>query len=342
MTQTAEREAAQEVQAASKTMTMAQAITDALDIALQRDKRVIMYGEDVGVMGGVFRITAGLQAKHGKERVFDSPLTESGIMGTAVGAAAAGMRPVVELQFAGFAYPALDQIISHVSRYRYRSRGRWSTPITVRMPFGGGLNLLEQHADSPETYLVHTPGIKVVVPSTPQDAKGLVLAAIEDPDPVFILENIKLYRSIKEEVPTTHYTVELGKAKRVTEGNDVTVLAWGAMVQEAVSAAKAAQEAGIGVEVLDLRSLMPLDLDAILESVEKTGRLVIVHEANLTGGLGGEISALVAERAIYHLEAPIVRVAGFDIMASPFNAVNHFTRPDAAKIADGIKKVLNA
>ncbi|MBB6097072.1 pyruvate dehydrogenase E1 component beta subunit [Deinobacterium chartae] len=339
MTQTAEKPANT---GDKKVMTLAAALTDAMDIALARDESVVMYGEDVGVMGGVFRITTGLQAKHGKHRVFDTPLTESGIVGSAVGMSAVGFKPIVELQFGGFLYAGLDQVISHVSRYRYRSRGRWQTPMVIRFPYGGGLNLLEQHHDSPEAYLTHTPGIKVAVPSNPYDAKGLMLASIEDPDPVVFFENIKLYRSVKEEIPTGYYTVPLGQARKVTEGNDVTVIAWGAMVQTAQEAAKAAQEAGVGVDLLDLRTLVPLDLEAILESVQKTGRVVIVHEANLTSGYGGEIAALIAEHALYHLEAPIKRVAHFDTMHSPFNAVNHFSRPEPEYVLRAIQEVLEA
>ena len=342
MTQTVQKQADEKVPAETRSMTMAAALTDAMDLALAHDPAVVMYGEDVGVMGGVFRITTGLQAKHGKERVFDSPLTESGIVGTAVGMAAVGLKPVVELQFGGFLYPGLDQVISHVGRYRYRSRGRWSTPLVVRFPYGGGLNLLEQHHDSPEAYLAHTPGVKVVIPSTPRDAKGLMLAAIEDPDPVFVFENIKLYRSVKEDVPTAYYTIPLGKARKVLDGNDVTVVAYGGMVPVCEEAARAAAEAGIGVDLLDLRTVVPLDLDAILESVEKTGRLVIVHEDNLTGGFGGEIAALVAEHGLYHLEAPIQRVALFDTMHSPFNSINPFARPEPAHVAEAIRKVLEA
>lgn len=325
-----------------KSLTLAAALTEALDLALEHDSQVVMYGEDVGVMGGVFRITTGLQNKHGAHRVFDTPLTEEGIIGTAVGMCAVGWKPVVELQFGGFLYAGLDQVIAHVSRYRYRSRGRWRTPMVIRFPYGGGLNLLEQHHDSPEAYLTHTPGIKVVIPSTPSDAKGLMLAAIEDPDPVVFFENIKLYRSIKEDVPTGYYTIPLGKARKVQEGSDVTIITWGAMVQTCMEAALAAQSAGIGVDLLDLRTLSPLDLDAILESVEKTGRVVIVHEANLTSGFGGEIAALIAEHALYSLEAPIQRVAHFDTMHSAFNSINHFSRPEPAYVAEAIRKVMEA
>jgi pyruvate dehydrogenase E1 component beta subunit len=327
-----------------KPITMLDAINEGLDQALERDPSVILYGEDVGVLGGVFRVTSGLQAKHGKHRVFDCPLTESGIVGTAVGAAALGMRPIVELQFGGFMYPGYNQIQSHVGRFRYRTRGRWSSPMVIRFPYGGGLSLLEQHADSPEALLAHTPGIKIAMPSNAYDAKGLLLASIEDDDPVVFFECIKLYRGAegKGEVPPEYYTVPLGKARVAREGSDVTIISWGAMVHTSLEAAKAAAEAGISVEVLDMRTVVPLDLEAILQSVHKTGRVVIVHEAQLTAGFGAEVSALIAEHALYHLEAPIVRVASFDTMASPFNAVNHFSRPEAVHVAEGIRKVMSA
>jgi pyruvate dehydrogenase E1 component beta subunit len=339
MTQTVENPSA-----ATKSMTMAAAITDALDIALERDQKVVIYGEDVGNLGGVYRITTGLQKKHGIARVFDCPLTESGIAGTAVGMAATGMRPVVEFQFGGFMMPAMDQIYSHFSRFRYRSRGRWKSPIVVRFPVGGGLGLLEQHADSPEAYLAHTPGIKVVYPSNPYDAKGLLLSAIEDDDPVFFFETIRLYRDakVRTEIPAGYYTVPLGKLRVAREGTDVTLICYGGMVQPCEAAAEAAAAAGISCEVLDLRTISPLDLEGIIASVEKTGRVVIVHEANLTGGFGGEIAALIAQHALFSLEAPIERVTGFDTMPSPFNSLNHFSRPEAHHIAAAIKKVLSA
>lgn len=324
----------------AKPITMAAAITEAMDLCLERDPKVVLYGEDVGVMGGVFLITTGLQAKHGKERVFDSPLTESGILGTAVGMAAAGMRPVVEFQFGGFMYAGYDQVMSHLGRYRYRSRGRWNTPIVLRFPYGGGLSLLEQHADSPEGLLAHTPGLKIAIPSNPYDAKGMLIAAIEDPDPVVFFENIKLYRSHRQEVPDGHYTVPLGQARVVREGTDVTLIAYGAMVGTCEDAAKAAEEAGISCEIIDLRTVVPLDLPTVLESVEKTGRVVIVHEAQVTGGFGAEIAALIAEHALYALEAPIQRVASFDTMPSPFNSLNHLSRPEPAHVAEAIRKVL--
>ncbi len=324
----------------TKAITLAAALTEAMDLALEHDPKTVLYGEDVGVLGGVFRITTGLQAKHGKDRVFDTPLSEEGILGTAVGMAATGWRPIVELQFGGFMYAGYNQIQSHVGRFIYRTRGRFPMPMVIRFPYGGGLSLLEQHADSPEALLAHTPGLKIAIPSTPSDAKGMLLAAIEDPDPVVFFENIKLYRSLKEMVEPGYYTVPLGKARKVREGNDVSLITWGAMVQTCQEAAKAAEEAGIHCDILDMRTIVPLDLDAILESVEKTGRVVIVHEAALTAGYGAEIAALIAERALYSLEAPIQRVASFDTMPSPFNALNHFSRPEVSHVAEAIKKVL--
>ncbi len=328
----------------TKPMTMAAALTDAMNVALERDPKVVLYGEDVGRMGGVYRITTGLQAKYGEDRVFDSPLTESGIIGTAVGMAAVGMRPVVELQFGGFMMPSFDQIFSHVSRYRYRTRGRYTTGLVVRFPVGGGLGLLEQHADSPEAYLMHTPGIKVIYPSNPYDAKGLLLSAIESDDPVFCFETIKLYRDpkLRMDVPTGHYTIPMGKARVVREGTDVTLITYGGMVQQCETAAEAAAQGGIQCEIVDLRTIVPLDIETILESVEKTGRAVIVHEACHTGGVGAEVAALIQERAFYSLEAPVQRVTGFDTMPSPFNSLNHFARPEPHHVAEGIKKVLSA
>lgn len=342
MTQVAERGTSS--RDPQKPITMLDAIKEGLDIALTRDEKVVMYGEDVGVLGGVFRVTTGLQAKHGIHRVFDCPLTESGILGTAVGMAATGMKPIVELQFGGFMYAGYNQIMSHVGRYRYRTRGRFNTPIVIRFPYGGGLSLLEQHADSPEALMAHTPGIKIAIPSNAHDAKGLILASVEDPDPVVFFENIKLYRGAegRGQVPLDHYTVPLGKGRVAREGTDVTIVAWGMMVHTAIEAASAAAEAGISCEVLDMRTIVPFDLELVLESVQKTGRVVIVHEAQLTAGFGAEVSALIAEHALYDLQAPIVRVASFDTMASPFNAVNHFSRPEPAHVAEGIKKVLGA
>ncbi len=326
--------------AGKKTMTMVAAINDALDIALTQDPAVHIFGEDVGVMGGVFRATDGLQAKHGVERVFDTPLAEAGIVGMGIGMGLAGLKPVAEIQFAGFLYPALDQILSHLGRYRHRTRSRYHLPMVVRAPYGGGVHTPEQHADSPEAILAHTPGVKVVIPSTPADAKGLLLAAIADPDPVFFFEAIKLYRSVKEEVQEGHYTLPIGKARIVTPGNDVTVICYGGMVEVATRAAEAARQAGIGVEVIDLRSLVPLDTDTILSSVEKTGRVVIVSEAPRTSGFHSEIAAIIAEEAIEFLHAPVVRVTGFDAPYPPFTAIEDVYRPNPVRVAKAIRQVM--
>lgn len=325
----------------TKTMTMVAAINNALDLALERDPDVCIFGEDVGVMGGVFRATDGLQQKHGVERVFDTPLAEAGIVGMGIGMGLAGLKPVAEIQFAGFLYPALDQILSHLGRYRHRTRSRYHLPMVVRAPYGGGVHTPEQHADSPEAILAHTPGVKVVIPSTPSDAKGLLLAAIADPDPVFFFESIKLYRSTREEVQEDYYTLPIGKARIVTEGEDVTVICYGGMVEVAQKAAEAARSAGIGVEIIDLRTLVPLDLDTILASVEKTGRVVIVTEAPRTAGFHSEIAANIAEEAIDFLRAPIVRVTGFDAPYPPFTAIEDVYRPNPLRVAKAIRKVMS-
>lgn len=324
----------------TKTMTMVAAINDALDLALAADDTVHIFGEDVGVMGGVFRATDGLQAKYGVDRVFDTPLAEAAIVGMGIGMGLAGLKPVAEIQFAGFLYPALDQVLSHLGRYRHRTRSRYHLPMVVRAPYGGGVHTPEQHADSPEAILAHTPGIKVVIPSTPADAKGLLLSAINDPDPVFFFEAIKLYRSVKEDVPVGDYRIPLGQARVVTEGDDVTVICYGGMVEVAQKAAAAAQSAGIGVEVIDLRTLVPLDTDTILASVQKTGRAVVVTEAPRTGGFHSEISAVIAEEAIEFLRAPIIRVTGFDAPYPPFTAIEDVYRPNAVRVAKAIKSVM--
>lgn len=324
----------------TKTMTMVSAINNALDLALAHDPSVCIFGEDVGVMGGVFRATDGLQQKYGAERVFDTPLAEAGIVGMGIGMGLAGLKPVAEIQFAGFLYPALDQILSHLGRYRHRTRSRYHLPMVIRAPYGGGVHTPEQHADSPEAILAHTPGVKVVIPSTPTDAKGLLLAAIADPDPVFFFEAIKLYRSTKEEVPEEAFTLPIGQARLVTAGNDVTIICYGGMVEVAQRAAEAARSAGIGAEIIDLRSLVPLDLDTILASVEKTGRAVIVTEAPRTGGFHSEIAANIAEEAIDFLRAPIVRVTGFDAPYPPFTAIEDVYRPNPVRVAKAIKKVM--
>jgi len=295
-----------------KVMNLVQAINDALDIKLAEDKNVVVYGEDVGVEGGVFRVTEGLQLKHGADRVFDSPLAESAIAGTALGMAIAGMKPVIEMQFDGFVYPAMNQILSHLSRFRNRTRGKFSVPAVIRIPYGGGINALEHHSESPEAYFGHTPGLKVVIPSTPYDAKGLLIAAIEDPDPVIFMEPKRIYRAIKQEVPDEKYSIPLGKAKVLSAGEHVTVIAYGAMIREAQKAIVLAKQKGISVELIDLRSIWPIDRDTIRESVHKTGRVLIVTEAAQSYGPAAELISIVNEEAFLSLEAPPTRLTGFD------------------------------
>lgn len=324
----------------TKTLNNVQAINEALDLALGRDEQVILFGEDVGRMGGVFRASDGLQSKYGERRVFDTPLAESGIVGLGIGMAMAGLRPVAEIQFAGFLYPALDQILSHLGRMRHRTRGRFSVPMVIRAPYGGGVKTPEQHADSPEAILSHVPGVKVIIPSSPERAKGLLLAATEDPDPVFFLEAIKLYRGVKAEVPEGYYTLPIGKARVVREGTAASLFCYGGMVEVCQKAAEVAAKEGVELEIVDLETLVPLDTEAVLESVRKTGRAVIVYEAMRTGGFGAEIAARIAERALDHLQAPIVRVAGWDAPYPPFSAVENFYRPDARRVLNAVRKVL--
>lgn len=321
-------------------LTMVQAINEALGLALERDRRVLLFGQDVGVLGGVFRASDGLQQRFGEERVFDTPLAEAGIVGLGIGLALGGMRPVAEVQFAGFLYPALDQILSHLGRYRHRTRGRFSLPMVVRAPYGGGVHTPEQHADSPEAVLAHAPGLKVVIPSSPLRAKGLLLAAIEDPDPVFFLEAIKLYRSEREAVPEEHFTFELGRARIVRPGNAVSLFCYGGMVEVCLKAAEVAAREGVELEVVDLETLSPLDEATILDSVKRTGRAVIVYEAPRSGGFGAEVAARIAEGAIYHLAAPILRVTGWDAPYPPFTSVEHHYRPDARRVLAAVRQVL--
>lgn len=293
-------------------MNMIQAVNDALKLEMERDPNVVILGEDVGKFGGVFRATAGLYEQFGPERVMDTPLAEGGIIGTAVGMALYGLRPVPEIQFSDFIWPAFDQITSEVAKYRYRSAGQYTCPLVIRTPVGGGIKGGHYHSQSPETYFVHTAGLKVVIPSNPYDAKGMLLSAIRDEDPVMFFEPKRIYRSAKGEVPEGEYTVPLGKAAIAKEGKDLTLISWGAMVHEALDAAKQAAEKGIDAEVIDLRSLNPLDLDTIVESVKKTGRVVVVHEAPRTNGFGGELVALINEHCFTHLQAPPKRVTGWD------------------------------
>jgi 2-oxoisovalerate dehydrogenase E1 component beta subunit len=304
---------------------------------MRRDPSVVVLGEDVGKFGGVFRATQGLQEEFGADRVIDTPLAESGVVGTAVGMALYGLRPVPEIQFADFIFPAMDQIVSEVAKMRYRSGGQYGCPMVIRAPYGGGIRGGNYHSQSPEALFIHTAGLKVVVPSNPRDAKGLLASAIRDPDPVLFFEPKRVYRAAKGEVPEGELLVPLGKARVTRRGKDVTLLAWGAMWHEADAAAKEAAGQGIDVEVIDLRSLQPLDVDAIVASVERTGRAVVVHEAPRTCGFGAEISALIQERCFLHLEAPVARVTGFDT-PFPYALENEYL-PRAPRILKALREV---
>jgi len=318
-------------------LTMVQAINNALREEMRRDDRVVILGEDVGKNGGVFRCTEGLIDEF-PDRVFDTPLSEAGIIGSAIGMALYGLRPVPEIQFQDFIYPAFDQIVSEAAKMRYRSGGQYSVPMTIRTPFGGGIRGGHYHSQSGEAYFCHTAGLKVVVPSSPADAKGLLTSSVRDPDPVIFLEPKKLYRAFREEVPEGEHTVPLGKALVRREGKDVSLLAYGYMAHVCLEAAQKAAEKGVEAEVVDLRTLVPLDLEAILASVKKTGRAVIVYEAPRTGGYGGEISALLAEKAIEYLRGPIVRVTGFD---TPFPySLEDVYLPNADRVLAGIDMVM--
>jgi pyruvate dehydrogenase E1 component beta subunit len=293
-------------------MTMVQALNHALRGELRRDDRVVLLGEDIGKVGGVFRVTQGLQAEFGDERVIDTPLSECGIVGTAVGMAMYGLRPVPEIQFADFIYPAFDQIVNEAAKYRYRSGGEHGVPLVIRTPIGGGIRGGHYHSQSPESLFIHTAGLKVVCPSNPYDAKGLLLAAIRDPDPVIFFEPKRVYRAARMEVPEEEYVLPLGRAKVVRTGEHVTLIAWGAMLYEALAAAEQAAAKGVESEVIDLCTLWPLDIDTVVESVKRTGRVVIVHEAPKSCGFGAELVSLVCEKAFLSLEAPPVRVTGWD------------------------------
>ena len=326
--------------ATARVLNLVQAVNEALDLALAGDKRVLLLGEDIGRNGGVFRATDGLWKKYGDDRVVDTPLAEIGIMGCAIGLAVNGFRPVAEIQFDGFMPSVFDQVVCHLGRIRSRSRGKLSVPLILRAPHGGLIHAPEHHSESPEAYFCHTPGIKVVIPSTPYDAKGLLLAAVESPDPVIFFEPKLLYRSATGEVPAGHYTVPIGKARLVQEGSDLTILTWGAMtVTCQKAAAKLAAEDGASVEIVDLRTLSPLDLDAILASVSKTGRCVIAHEAPNTGSWAAELSALIAERALLKLLAPIERVGGWDIRMPLFRLEQYYI-PDADRVVMAARKAL--
>ena len=319
-------------------MNVIQAVNDALRVEMRRDPRVVVLGEDVGAFGGVFRATAGLQQEFGAMRVVDTPLAEGGIIGTAAGMALYGLRPVAEIQFADFIFPAFDQIVNEVAKFRHRSGGQYPCPITIRTPYGGGIKGGHYHSQSPEALFLHTPGLKVVVPSGPYDAKGLLLSAIRDPDPVIFFEPKRVYRAAKGEVPEGEYLVPIGKAAVTRAGSQLTLIAWGAMWHEADQAAREAEAEGIDVEVLDLRSLQPLDIEAITGSVKKTGRAVVVHEAPRTCGFGAELSALIQERCFLSLEAPVARVTGFDT-PFPYTLEAEYL-PRAPRILQAIRATL--
>jgi len=321
----------------TENLTLVQAVRDGLYGEMERDGDVIVLGEDVGKNGGVFRATQGLYDEFGGDRVIDTPLAESGIVGASIGMAAYGLRPVPEIQFMGFIYPAFDQIVSHAARMRTRSRGRFSCPMVVRAPYGGGIRAPEHHSESKEAFFVHEPGLKVVIPSTPQDTKGLLASAIRDPDPVVFLEPKLIYRAFREEVPDETYTVPLGEAATRREGDDVSVFTWGAMTRPTLEAAESLAEEGIECDVVDLRTLSPLDEEAIVESFERTGRACVVHEAPRTGGLAGEITATIQEEALLYQEAPIERVTGFDT-PFPLYALEDYYLPEPARIEDGIRR----
>lgn len=309
-------------------------------MALESDERVMVLGEDVGRNGGVFRATEGLQARFGEHRVVDTPLAESAIVGTAIGLAVAGMRPIAEIQFLGFIYEAMEQIAGQAARVRFRSSGQYTVPMVIRAPFGGGVRTPELHSDSLEALFVHTPGVKVVMPSNPRDAKGLLLAAVRDPDPVLYLEPLKLYRAFRADVPEDWYEVPIGQAGVVVEGDDVTLIGWGPTVPVAVKAAEAARERwGYSCEVIDLRTLAPMDTAALVASVEKTGRAVVVHEAVQTGGVGAEVAARIAEGAFLSLEAPVARVTGYDTPYPP-PAVEDAWLPGVDRVVEAVRRTV--
>jgi pyruvate dehydrogenase E1 component beta subunit len=322
----------------TENLTLVEAVRDAMGNELRRSEDVVVLGEDVGKNGGVFRATEGLYEEFGGDRVVDTPLSESGIVGSAVGLAAYGKRPVAEIQFMGFLYPAFDQIISHVARLRTRSQGRFTCPLVVRVPYGGGIRAPELHSESTEAFFAHYPGLKVVVPSTPFDAKGTLISAIRDPDPVIFLEPKRIYRTFRQDVPEDDYTLPIGEAAVRREGSDITVVCWGAMVPPTLQTA--VDLAGeIDVEVVDLRTVKPLDVDTLVESFEKTGRAAIVHEAARTGGLGAEISSRIQEEVLLHQEAPIKRITGFDT-PFPVYSVEDYYIPGPARIEDGIRETV--
>jgi pyruvate dehydrogenase E1 component beta subunit len=323
---------------ATRELTLVEAVNDCLHHELERDESVLVMGEDVGRAGGVFRATAGLRDRFGPERCFDTPLAEAGMLGAAVGLCMAGWRPVVEMQYDAFSYPCLDQLITHVGRYRWRTKGGMEFPITIRMPYGGGVRAPELHDDSPETYYVHTPGIKVAIPSTAADAKGLLAAAIRDPDPVVIFEPKLHYRTLRGEVPEGDHVVPLGEARTVREGADVTLVAYGSMVP-LCEAAIDALDGEASVELLDIRSLKPLDEDALLAAAAKTGRVAIVQEAPRVCGFAAELAAILAEKAILDLQAPVLRVTGYDV-PYPYWTIEDAYMPSVERVVDAVRRLL--
>jgi pyruvate dehydrogenase E1 component beta subunit len=321
-------------------ITLVQAVNRALREALQKDPDVLLLGEDIGTNGGVFRATEGLLKEFGPERVIDTPLSETGIVGSAVGMALYGMKPVAEIQFMDFIYPAFDQIVNELAKFRYRSGGQYPCHVVIRTPYGGGIKGGLYHSQSTEAYFAHTPGLKVAIPSTPEDAHGLLLSSIFDADPVIFLEPKRIYRSVSGEVPDGDHRVPLGQARVVREGTDVSIFAYGAMIPPATEACRAAEAEGVSAELIDLRSLVPLDTRTVLASVEKTGRAVIVHEAPRFCGFGAELAATLAERAFFSLKAPIARVTGFD---TPFPyALEQLYLPNAARIQHAIRETMHA
>jgi pyruvate dehydrogenase E1 component beta subunit len=321
-------------------MTMIEALNNALALELELDERVVVFGQDIGLNGGVFRVTEHLQKKFGEKRVFDTPLSESAIVGSAIGMSIYGLRPVAEIQFAGFLFACMNQLASQAARIRFRSGGAYSCSMVVRAPYGGGVRTPELHSDSLEGVFLQTPGLKVVIPSTPADAKGLLASAIADPDPVLFLENIKLYRSFRQETAEDRYLIPLGKAKTLQEGTDASIFAYGAMVQVALEAARQAQqELGTSIEIIDLRTVWPLDEEAIVASVEKTGRAIVVHEAPRAGGIGAEVTAIINEHCLYSLLKPVGRVTGYD---TPFPAPGQedYYLPTPAKVLAAIRTVM--
>jgi pyruvate dehydrogenase E1 component beta subunit len=321
-------------------MTMIEALNHALTLELERDKRVVVFGQDIGANGGVFRVTEHLQRKFGEQRVFDTPLSESAIIGSAVGMSVYGLRPIAEIQFAGFLFVCMNQLVTQAARMRFRSAGACTCPMVVRAPYGGGVRTPELHSDSLEGIFMQTPGLKVVIPSNPYDAKGLLASAVADPDPVLFLENIKLYRSFRQETPEEYYSLPLGKAHTVQEGSDVSIFAYGAMVPVAVEAAKQLQrESGTSVEIIDLRTVWPLDEEAIVASVEKTGRAIVVHEAARAGGVGAEVTAIINERCLYSLLKPVGRVTGYDT-PYPVPGQEDYYLPSPAKVLTALRQVM--